>query len=262
MKDQIEKLALRRENGVLVFSENRVSPDFEEGYIAIREKEGRTYSDAELKGLPNVGKGHRHYSEWRIRRSTLEKLMNYLFVQSSGLRILDLGCGNGWMSHHLANLQSSAVFAVDLSQTELAQAARVFGDQENLHFGYGDIFDRSFDYLQFDIITMGASFQYFPSASDLISRLQSLLSGQGEIHILDTPFYTEKEAPAARERTITYYAQMGYPSLAEHYYAHTWKELERFSPALLYNPSDWFSRVLRAFPWNYESPFPWLVIRK
>ncbi|MEM7040551.1 MAG: class I SAM-dependent methyltransferase, partial [Bacteroidota bacterium] len=118
--------------------------DFAKAYHALRTKEGRMYTDDVLAKLPNVPQDHALYREWMARKDSLVQLMNYLFAQGRPLRILDLGCGNGWFSRHLANLPGAEVLGVDVGAEELAQAERVFGKVKNLRFAEADIFSSAF----------------------------------------------------------------------------------------------------------------------
>ena len=51
---------------------------FEELYFKVREKEKRIYSDEAVKLLPLVDVNHPHSKEWMIRKSSFEKLSDYL----------------------------------------------------------------------------------------------------------------------------------------------------------------------------------------
>src|SRR5687767_5432876 len=84
--------------------QDELRPDlaFEKTYIGLRQKEGRMYSDEELLQLPVVPKEHPHYREWQIRRRSCNRLIHHLEKKRSLLKILEIGCGNGWMAHQLA----------------------------------------------------------------------------------------------------------------------------------------------------------------
>ncbi|MEO8398631.1 MAG: hypothetical protein ABI550_02325, partial [Ignavibacteriaceae bacterium] len=81
-------------------------------YLKVREKEGRIYDIETLKKLPDVHKNHRHSKEWSLRKKSAENLTKY-FLQFSEEKILDLGCGNGWLSNYLVEKTSHKLFAVD-----------------------------------------------------------------------------------------------------------------------------------------------------
>ncbi|NJN44701.1 MAG: hypothetical protein HC806_08275 [Anaerolineae bacterium] len=87
-----------------------------------------------------------------------------------------------------------------------------------------------------------------------------MLKPRGEIHVLDSPLYLQKELPEAQNRTQKYYASLGFPEMAAHYHHHTVSDLQPFSPIWLYNPNHWVNRVKQRLG-LVVSPFPWVVIR-
>lgn len=233
--------------------------DFARAYHAIREKEGRMYSDEVLRTLPDISTESPLHAEWMIRKASLERLMGHLHSLDRPLRILDLGCGNGWMSHHLSHLPGAEVLGMDLVTEELAQASRVFADRTNLQFIEGNVFEEIQG--QFDVVTMGASVQYFPDLSVLVTRLRELLNANGEIHIFDSPFYREKERAKAAARSLAYYSSMGFPELAECYFQPSLQEMQNLEGELRYDPNTWQKRLLRKFRKDLDSPFPWWMLR-
>src|SRR5690242_8201089 len=118
---------------------NLHATDFEKSYIALRQKERRVYSDRELLQLPDIDESHPHYQEWMARKESSSRLMRYLSRHDGLKKILEIGCGNGWLSAQLAALKNKEVTGMDINVTELAQAERVFGKMENLRFIHNDI---------------------------------------------------------------------------------------------------------------------------
>src|SRR6478672_7573113 len=78
-------------------------------YIQMRSLEGRIYSDDEVKQLPQVPANHPYRDEWKIRAATFMKLRKRLSGKKAELDILDIGCGNGWMSNRLAEISDCHV---------------------------------------------------------------------------------------------------------------------------------------------------------
>ncbi len=228
-------------------------------YLHVREKEGRIYSDEIAAHLPDVPIGHPLASEWRARADSAKRLEHYLERFSAPLHVLELGCGNGWLSHHIASISGVKVWALDRGGPELTQAARLFGSS-NLAFLTADIFQASFPKHCFDVIVLASVIQYFPNLPVLIQILRGLLTQRGEIHLIDSPLYNENEIDPACARTRAYYAELGFPEMAEHYFHHTVAALDEFSPRWLYHPSIWRSRLGRRLG-QARSPFPWLCIR-
>ena len=231
---------------------------FGDAYAAIREKEGRHYPAPILRKLPDLPPQHPLYREWQRRKSSLTRLMGHLRSMDRPLKILDLGCGVGWMSHHLSYLPNSKITAVERVPSEMELARKVFANRTNLEFRALDIFNESPG--KVDIVVMGASVQYFPDLGALVARLRSLLKEKGQIHILDSPFYPAKEIPAAKKRSAAYYEQMGFPQLAQFYFHHSIAEIEGLGGQLMYNPNEWKARLRRRFFKNLDSPFPWYLL--
>jgi SAM-dependent methyltransferase len=228
-------------------------------YLHVREKEGHLYSDDAVSALPKVPINHPLTNEWIARADSTDRLRRYLTHLSRPLLVLELGCGNGWLSHKLAEIPRLQVWGLDRGGLELSQAARLF-TSPNLAFLNSDIFQAPVPEHTFDIIILASVIQYFSDLSALIQTLRALMSVHGEIHILDSPLYRENQAAPARERTRAYYRGLGFPEMADHYYHHTLASLEQFSPDWIYRPDAWRIRLRRRFVQG-SAPFPWLCIR-
>jgi ubiquinone/menaquinone biosynthesis C-methylase UbiE len=230
--------------------------DKEQLYLELRKKEGRFYPDNIIKILPFVNSNHPLYKEWKVRAASFEKLKSYLLKKNKPLHILDLGCGNGWMSNALTTISNSSVVGVDLNIAELEQASRVFGQNEKLQFIYGDIF-QDVGEQNFDIIVCAASIQYFPDLSLLIKQLLNLLNSGGEVHFTDSPFYFEKEKLKAKERSRNYFKNLCFEEMSKYYYHHTWEELNEFSHQII-KPSV-IQRTLNKI--TGQASFHWIIIK-
>lgn len=229
---------------------------FEKLYIQLREKEGRIYTDEELLLLPAISPSHLHFKEWQIRRKSCAHLINYLSAKKISLDILEIGCGNGWLSAKLSAIPSATVTGVDVNGCELEQAVRVFKQQKNLYFRYENILESTCDDQQFDIIVFAASIQYFPSLQKIIKKALSLLRLNGEIHIIDSSFYKNTEVCQARLRSREYFEKMSMPEMAKHYFHHGFNELNQFDYKILHNPN-----FITHFILKIKNPFYWICLR-
>lgn len=221
----------------------------EQLYFAMRSHEGRIYTDDELMLLPNINTAHRYYNEWRQRAQSLQRLKARLVKKfgSRQLNILDLGCGNGWMAARLHN-EGHNVTGVDLNMTELVQAERVFGTTASLKWVYGNIFDRPFSAMRYDVCILAASCQYFPDLAALTNRLRTLTNSGGEIHLADFMLYSERELPHAKKRTRDYYEQLGFPGMSGYYYHHSINTAMSLGYRKLY-PGKFSFRRNRSLQW-------------
>lgn len=233
--------------------------DLTDLYLRVREKEGRLYPDDVVSRLPEFPGDQTYSVEWRIRAESCARLTHYLAGLKRPLSILDLGCGNGWLSSHLSNLPQSRVCGLDRLSSELEQAARVF-PKKNLTFISTDIFSAPFIPESFDVIVLASVIQYFPDLESIILALKPLLKPRGEIHLLDSPLYPTDELLAARQRTQEYYASLGFPEMSDYYFHHSVTALEGFSPHWLYHPNQLAARIKHILGQS-PSPFPWIVVR-
>ena len=229
---------------------------FEKQYIQVRSLEGRLYTDEELLRLPDIGAAHPHFREWRTRKQSSGRLLRYLSARKTALEILEVGCGNGWLTHQLAELPGARVTGIDINFTELQQAARVFSNDPNLRFIHGDIRSGILDERRFDHIIFAATLEHFPSAKKILHLCLSYLKNGGEIHLADTPFCRPEDVKMEERRTLAYYTSFGYPEMADYYFHHTFADLRSFHYTVLYNPRDFRHRFIRSKP-----PFPWIRIR-
>lgn len=249
---------LKTINGVVRISD--IDDAFEKLYLQVRKKENRIYSDDEIKLLPYASKINPHKNEWALRSKSFLRFKEYLSNKKSKLNILDLGCGNGWLTGQLVKEFEHNYFCVDVNLTELEQAAKVF-DSDNLKFIYADIFATTFPANTFDIVIINSALQYFQNIPALMKELFFISKTYGEIHIIDTPFYDKNELMQAKNRTLKYYTSLGFPEMAGKYFHHTLEDFRYLRYSYLYNP-DSLKNKLSKFIFDQDSPFPWLLVTR
>jgi ubiquinone/menaquinone biosynthesis C-methylase UbiE len=173
--------------------------------------------------LPALGKSHPRYGEWAGRITSCSRLIRYLTSNKKAAHILEIGCGNGWLSHQLSTVPGSRVIGLDPNLNELRQAARVFRHRSNLKFIYGDFYSDILQDLSFDIIVMAGSVHQFPFLPLIIKDILPHLRTRGELHLLDSCLYR----PA----------------------------LQDFSHRYLYDPRSVWNRIVRK-----GTDLPWVCI--
>lgn len=230
--------------------------DFSSQYLLLRKKEGRIYSDAEVAMLPEINKQHPYFDEWEIRKRSGVQLKKYLADKKRPLQILEIGCGNGWLSAMLSGIPSSQVTGIDINAEELNQARRVFDRIKNLEFLCCSLQDENVNKHQFDMIIFAASIQYFPSLKNILNDTIRHLEPGGEIHIMDTHLYHAKEVAAARQRSKDYFTAIGFPEMAEQYFHHSLEELRSFNHKVLYDPYSIANRLKKS-----KNPFYWVCVK-
>jgi|APIni6443716594_1056825.scaffolds.fasta_scaffold228295_2 ubiquinone/menaquinone biosynthesis C-methylase UbiE len=249
---------LKTINGVIRISE--VDETFEKLYLQVRNKEKRIYTDDEVKLLPYASKRNPHKTEWALRTKSFLRFKKYLSQKESKLNILDLGCGNGWLTGQLSKEFEHNYFCIDVNLMELEQAARAF-ENENIRFIYTNIFTKIFQVNTFDLVIINSALQYFPLVAELMKELFFISKTYAEIHIIDTPFYHINEMMLAKNRTLKYYTSLGYPEMASKYFHHTLDEFKYLRYSYFYNP-DSIKNKLSGFVFEADSPFPWIVVTR
>lgn len=234
--------------------------DASRAYLRVRQKEGRLYSDEAVAHLPHVPRVHPLWREWRLRAESARRLYGYLAQLQRPIKLLDLGCGNGWLSNRLASLPNCQVWGVDRNQVELEQAARVFGNSNRVAFAEADIFCPPFPAESFDVIIVASAIQYFADLPLLVRQLLALLQPGGELHVQDSPLYAAAEVAAARARSETYYREISVPEMTGFYHHHTYEAALTLAPTFLHDPRSPLVAVKRRLG-IVEPPFPWLRFR-
>jgi ubiquinone/menaquinone biosynthesis C-methylase UbiE len=233
------------------------SDTFEKHYHNVRLSEQRIYSNQQIAKLPDIEADHAHAGEWIIRKRSSEQLIQLLKKKKTKLNILEVGCGNGWLSAKLSEIENATVTGTDVNRIELMQAVTTFEKKNNLHFIYGDIRTAELRSHSYDIIVFAASIQYFPSLSEIITKALSLLNQDGEIHIIDTPLYDKNEIDNAALRTKNYYISLGFEEMSSYYFHHSFANLSQFNYKIIYDPKNIFSKLKKI-----KQPFYHIIIKQ
>ena len=235
-----------------------LAPDaFSARYAAVRGEEGRLLRDEDVLLLPRGGTGQLA-EEWKVRADSARRLVDTLRRWKGGARILEVGCGNGWLSA-LLHRAGHQVLGIDACVPEVEQAARIFNGPV---FALADPWWARLPAGGFDVVVFAESIQYFADVQAILDRAQELLAEGGEVHVLDSILYPDASAAqAALERSKAYYAATGHPEMATHYHAHRLPDLLiRPGTRVLQDP-DRLPR-LRRMAGLPVSPFTHVVIDK
>jgi 2-polyprenyl-3-methyl-5-hydroxy-6-metoxy-1,4-benzoquinol methylase len=228
--------------------------EFEKSYNALRERENRNLSVTEVRGLPLIKSTHLDYRQWQMRAATASDLRRHL-RKGQPKHILEVGCGNGFLSHLLAS-DGHRVTATDINLEELKIAAEAFGSG-NPKWYYMDVMTAEPPGGPFDTVLLAASVQYFASPVNVIKRMRAMAKPGSEVHIVDTPFYKHSEIDGARERTKKHVSEMGQSGFTEFYFHHSMEVLSEFNPTIVKRRPQFLSRLIG----RPRSPFPWIIIK-
>ncbi len=258
MLDSNREMSL--EDGLYFYNKESISSSFEKLYLEIREKEGRIYPDEVVMNLPDVSDEHPLRKEWTIRKKSSDWLTNYLSVYNlRPTKVLEVGCGNGWLSNKLYRTFPFDICGVDINESELKQASRL-SKSKRLLFVHGNILEDLFPSETFEIIVLASSIQYFPDLNLLIKRLLELLKPFGEIHILDSPICDSIHESKKKSRSsYRYFSSLGFSEMSAHYFYHTWEELAGTKFTIMFDPKSWKAFLKRRLGF-IQTPFPWIKI--
>ncbi|MFN0275645.1 MAG: class I SAM-dependent methyltransferase [Chitinophagales bacterium] len=155
----LDKPILKQEAGV-IFINNPVEA-FEKLYLDVRRAEGWFYEEREIINLPDVKIDDLHKPLWDIRKKSADDFIKYISEMKNMNSLLDIGCGNGWLTNKVAKAKPGALVAgIDIIATELQLAAKVF-QKEGINWICGDVMKDIFRKESFDIILLGAPLNIF-----------------------------------------------------------------------------------------------------
>lgn len=172
---------------------------FARQYRLVREREGyRVESPDYYRALPSVDRRCPRAAEWRVRRESCEQLSRRVLsgVDRGPLRVLDLGAGNGWLSHRLA-AAGHRVVAVDRLDDEAdgLGACRHYG----VRFAavQADFDALPFEPEQFDVAVYDGSLHYSSDPGATLEEARRVLAPDGALVVMDSPmFFRERDGHA------------------------------------------------------------------
>jgi SAM-dependent methyltransferase len=192
-------------------------------YQAVRAAEGRGSKSSEYYlALPYRDLSGRNESQWAIRARTFQCLENSILpaieaAHPAGMKILDLGAGNGWMSYRLA-LRGHRPAAVDLLTNDQDGLGAAVHFQQGLSVLFPR-FQSELDHLpfvdgQFDLAIFNASFHYSEDYERTLGEAIRSLRPGGTVIIADTAWYPNDQSGQRMltERRQAFSAQYGFAS--------------------------------------------------
>lgn len=194
-------------------------------YRTVRRAEGWGSTDpAYYRALPYVDRTHRFEEIWRIRAASYDTFLGRVLKPlesaqlGSTLDVVDLGAGNGWLSHRLAQ-RGHRVVAVDLLEDRLdgLMALKLYdAHPQTLLPALAD-----FDHLPLsaratDLVVFNASLHYSTDYATTLRESLRVLKRGGTLVILDSPMYSDPTSGArmVREREARFKATYGFASNA------------------------------------------------
>src|SRR6266508_78386 len=192
---------------------------FIKDYESIRQAEGRGSTSANYyRALPFKDLSGQFVNDWAIRARSYRVLVNNVLTRlqdplERGLKIIDLGAGNGWLSNRLS-AQGDRIIAVDLSVNEQdGLGAWKYYEHPftpvQAEFNHLPVMDRFADAVIFN-----ASFHYSEDYAETLREALRVLSPKGLIVIMDSPVYRRDEAgeKMVAEREAQFKTKYGFAS--------------------------------------------------
>jgi SAM-dependent methyltransferase len=208
-------------------------------YRAVRRAEGWGSADpAYYAALPYRDLTGRYPDIWRIRARSFETFISHVLrpLEVGQLEILDLGAGNAWLSHRLAQ-RGHRVVALDVLDDSLdgLRAVRYYTDHHRPPAVLAE-----FDHLPLpgdtiDVAIFNASLHYSTDYERTLTQTLLVLRRGGTLVILDSPMYSDPTSGQrmVQEREARFLAAYGFASNAlrsEHFL--TPARMEALSAAL------------------------------
>lgn len=191
-------------------------------YEAVRKAEGRGSAEAEYYlSLPDCDRTSNNSWQWAIRARSfhylIRKILPALSREVQPMLILDLGAGNGWLSHRLAKLGDLPV-AIDLQTNTFDGLGAASHYWRQLPFRFPR-FQAELDRLpfadgQFDCAIFNASFHYSENYDVTLAEAIRCLRPGGTLVVADSPFYRREESGRRmlQERRESFQRQFGFVS--------------------------------------------------
>jgi ubiquinone/menaquinone biosynthesis C-methylase UbiE len=184
-------------------------------YEKIRHLEGRQSKDSNYyRSLPFQDLSGRFSADWRIRAASYKMLER---IVMPGIKVIDLGAGNGWLSNRLA-AQGCEVHAVDL----LLNAEDGLGAWKHYENKFTPV-QAEFSHLPFAdgssaLVIFNASFHYAEDYEEVLRAALRVIEPQGRVIIMDSPVYHHEESgeKMVNERKATFLSQYGFASDSLH----------------------------------------------
>ena len=231
-----------------------------DAYERLRRAEGRLLADDVVARLPAVGHDDPNGDEWRCRAASARRLVAYVRHRRPS-SIVELGCGNGWLTSCLVAATGAQVAGIDACAVELDQARRVFGGRPNLTFVLGDFLRTALPVEMPDLVVLASTVQYVADPAALLDSLLRSLAPGGEVHVLDSPIYARGEADDAHDRSARYFESHGIAEMTAVYRHHHWGSFGPQPYDVLYRPRAALVRRAVHRVGVASSPFPWLRFR-
>src|SRR3989449_6993701 len=174
-----------------------------EAYSRVWQNDGwGCASPSYLLNLPDRDTTGRQSGKWRVKARSMDALFE-LFRSLAPHRVLDLGCGVGWLTDRLARRGYEA-FAVDIVQDSALRLRAA-----DVYLRAGSVFERVWGELErppfldrtFDAVICNASLHY-ASTEVVLAEVNRILRPGGLFVIMNSPVHTEAQRAERAESSF------------------------------------------------------------
>ncbi len=171
-------------------------------YACVWQRDGWGALDSSyLLNLPYEDVSGRRASEWRVKARSLDALER-LFARNRLRRVVDLGCGVGWLSYRLAQ-RGYDVYAIDVVLDDVLGLGAA-----GVYVRSGVFFERIWGELErppltassVDAVVCNASLHYANDLPRALVEMKRLLRPGGLLVVMNSPVYND---PESAERALT-----------------------------------------------------------
>ncbi len=123
-----------------------------------------------------------YHSRAELQRAVAGKLLSYLGDPLDAERILELGCGTGFLTESLlGHLEHARIDAVDISASMIEQARQAVAASPRVHWHVCDVRNYQPGGEVYDLISSSSSLQWMQPLDALFSRLALMLKPEGRL---------------------------------------------------------------------------------
>ena len=152
-------------------------------------------NEADRLELPWVDRSRRHVREWKVKARSLKGLFQ-LLDRIRPTRVVDLGCGFGWLSHILAG-RGHEVYAIDLVLDEVLGLAAA-----DVYMRAGTGFERVWGEIEHpplrdqsvDAIICNASLHYALDLRGTLFEIERVLRPGGFLIVMNSPVHANLDS--------------------------------------------------------------------